>query len=64
MKTPFPGPEILQCSVPGPQRGLVSVGTHVLRSREEDSLKAAIASQMQQQHAETSIDDHGFYVEK
>jgi len=25
-------------------------------------LKAAIASQMQQQHAETSIDDHGFHV--
>ena len=29
METPFPGPEILQCSVPGPYRGLVSVGTHV-----------------------------------
>jgi len=38
------------------------VGTHVLRSQAEDSLKAAIASQMQQQHAETSIDDHGFHV--
>jgi len=39
------------------------VETHVLRSQEEDGLKAAIASQMQQQHAETSIDDHGFHVE-
>jgi len=40
------------------------VGTPVLGSQEKDSLKAAIASQMQQQHAETSIDDHGFHVEK
>ena len=49
---------------PGPSEGLFQWECRFCVAKREDSLKAAIASQMQQQHAETSIDDHGFHVEK
>ena len=40
----------MQCGIPGPYRGLVSVGTHVPGPENQSHL--------------LFIDDHGFYVEK
>jgi len=47
---------------PGLARACFSGNARFAYSQEEDSLKAAIAIEMQQQYAETSTDDHGFHV--
>jgi len=55
MGTPFPGSEFCNAAFPGLSESL-------FQCQAQDSLKAAIASQMHQHHVETSIDDHGFML--